>query len=569
MRRVALILVIILITTMTAVRVEAQLGTFKDLLLGIDPISLYTYKLGTLVVSKGEQVWFIVLDEKDTPYLIQIIAPDGEKREMQISSNSLRTLSFKENVFGTYKMIVIDSTFNIKRAETMIDYLEPSLKLNKFEYTYSIDDRRLNITINAEIYRDTIFSDGNFYAAILYPHSFINHTNTQIIAIESVEAEKIEKLGLSIIIQEKNENNIIIRPLIYDPAIGFVNATLDMISFLATRKVSFYKIINGTLFIINQPSYLNSTLINKFTINKQYLNLQLNQFINNEIINISISYYNSSPNLSYQYSTKLFINNMNTYFILNLKQLNVSTASNLLNAKGNINIDLMSFLENNSTNVLKDLYLAIIAEKEGIYSSLITKFDQKISFLKIYNNVTQKNLTKFNIIINNGKANIYNDTAILIYKNNINEFILNITNALIPSYLITNSSLKDFELNIIKNAFYKLNITIIAEGLQNPNATLMIYYNRSLLIHNSTNLYGFFQFILPKGVYEIIVLKKSYTTYNETIFLDSDRILIIGLYRENRSNISFDEGAGYGILIMILIIHTLINLFAYRRVKKI
>lgn len=570
MRKATLILLFILILSLNSKGVKAQDNDFQDLLIGIKPDSLYSHRLGDLVIAYGETVWFKISDRAQSLYFVELYYENGPLiTRMPVISNNIYKLYTFDKEIGKYKLVIYNK-FNKKITETTINCIKETLSLNELDYDYSNKNQTLSISLKAILPKENYFADGDFYIAILYPYSFTNYTKTLISAIAGEEAQReILRLGFSIIEQEVSDNKIIIKPLIYNQSLGFSKLSLDQISFQVYYPISFKKEINHTSFIINSPLYLNNTAINKFKINSQTLEINLDKKMRTTIINVLLNYYNNSPYIIYRYSTKILVKNATPYFILNINQMKNFINSSEIHITGEIDLNFMYFVSNNITNYLKDIYIAIIAEKEGLYETKIIKFKDKISFIKIFDNKNKEFLNNFQIIIKEGKAMTFNDTALLIYNNTPKQFTINITNALIPSILIYNNTIKDYEINIIQNIFYQLNITIIAEDLLLPNATLLIYYNKSLLIYNSTTLYGFVGLLLPKGIYEIFVKKDRYRDHNETVNLINDIILIIAIYKERPNENPEDLTATYAALSLILVIHALINIYLYRKTKRL
>ena len=148
-----------------------------------------------------------------------------------------------------------------------------------------------------------------------------------------------------------------------------------------------------------------------------------------------------------------------------------------------------------------------------------------------------------------------------------NIIFINLKNVRLPLKYLYNKTLNDFDVNIIQYKFYNLSLTIVAEGMEKANATLNIYYNQ-LLVYSSKVMDGYLNLVLPEGNYTIKVYKEGFTNSTQSFYLNSNKEIFITLYRQRYQLSDTDHVYIYG-LAFVLFLQVLLNLYIYRKLKKI
>lgn len=566
-RPISFILLILLISLLNNIHVKGEI--IQDLLIGTEKDSLYSYRLGSLMVEDGDSLYVEILAQNSLSFYLTLLSPINEEiLIVNLKSNEIQKIyTFDNQKYGYYKIIVKDE-IGIVYIQAFINYVKKQKIINDFEYSLNVSNNMFFINTNFTLPK--IFRNASFYLGLLTNESILNFTNQLIVETSSgIEGTKITRIGFSVIKQDIKNNSLIIMPLIYNSTKGYINLKVDKLDIYLYYQNVFDKTINGTRVITYTPSLIAKYSFENFIIGKDKIIIPITNILGDKLIYLNINYTRNESSLSYNYNTFFIYQKTSGIFYQVLKEVKLENNETIngIAIKGSLNFEFSNLFEYNSTSSLKNIYVALIVKENSRYYFIVKKFDYKITEIMLYNTAKNNFVKNFNLIVKDALSYTINDKAILIYKDMPSNIIININNAKIPLRLLYNKTIDDYGINIISYKFYNLTLEIIAEGLDKPNATVKIYYN-DLLLFDSRIEYGFTNLLLPSGNYKIEVLKEGFVNFTQTFILDGDKTLVISLYK-TRTELSGSDYAYISALTFILFLQIILNLYIYRKVRKI
>jgi hypothetical protein len=566
-RPISFILLILLISLLNNIHVKGEI--IQDLLIGTEKDSLYSYRLGSLMVEDGDSLYVEILAQNSLSFYLTLLSPINEEiLIVNLKSNEIQKIyTFDNQKYGYYKIIVKDE-IGIVYIQAFINYVKKQKIINDFEYSLNVSNNMFFINTNFTLPK--IFRNASFYLGLLTNESILNFTNQLIVETSSgIEGTKITRIGFSVIKQDIKNNSLIIMPLIYNSTKGYINLKVDKLDIYLYYQNVFDKTINGTRVITYTPSLIAKYSFENFIIGKDKIIIPITNILGDKLIYLNINYTRNESSLSYNYNTFFIYQKTSGIFYQVLKEVKLENNETIngIAIKGSLNFEFSNLFEYNSTSSLKNIYVALIVKENSRYYFIVKKFDYKITEIMLYNTAKNNFVKNFNLIVKDALSYTINDKAILIYKDMPSNIIININNAKIPLRLLYNKTIDDYGINIISYKFYNLTLEIIAEGLDKPNATVKIYYN-DLLLFDSRIEYGFTNLLLPSGNYKIEVLKEGFVNFTQTFILDGDKTLVISLYK-TRTEPSGSDYAYISALTFILFLQIILNLYIYRKVRKI
>jgi hypothetical protein len=566
-RPISFILLILLISLLNNIHVKGEI--IQDLLIGTEKDSLYSYRLGSLMVEDGDSLYVEILAQNSLSFYLTLLSPINEEiLIVNLKSNEIQKIyTFDNQKYGYYKIIVKDE-IGIVYIQAFINYVKKQKIINDFEYSLNVSNNMFFINTNFTLPKT--FRNASFYLGLLTNESILNFTNQLIVETSSgIEGTKITRIGFSVIKQDIKNNSLIIMPLIYNSTKGYINLKVDKLDIYLYYQNVFDKTINGTKVITHTPSLIAKYSFENFIIGKDKIIIPITNILGDKLIYLNINYIRNESSLSYNYNTFFIYQKTSGIFYQVLKEVKLENNETIngIAIKGSLNFEFSNLFEYNSTSSLKNIYVALIVKENSRYYFIVKKFDYKITEIMLYNTAKNNFVKNFNLIVKDALSYTINDKAILIYKDMPSNIIININNAKIPLRLLYNKTIDDYGINIISYKFYNLTLEIIAEGLDKPNATVKIYYN-DLLLFDSRIEYGFTNLLLPSGNYKIEVLKEGFVNFTQTFILDGDKTLVISLYK-TRTELSGSDYAYISALTFILFLQIILNLYIYRKVRKI
>ena len=566
-RPISFILLILLISLLNNIHVKGEI--IQDLLIGTEKDSLYSYRLGSLMVEDGDSLYVEILAQNSLSFYLTLLSPINEEiLIVKLKSNEIQKIyTFDNQKYGYYKIIVKDE-IGIIYIQAFINYVKKQKIINDFEYSLNVSNNMFFINTNFTLPKT--FRNASFYLGLLTNESILNFTNQLIVETSSgIEGTKITRIGFSVIKQDIKNNSLIIMPLIYNSTKGYINLKVDKLDIYLYYQNVFDKTINGTRVITYTPSLIAKYSFENFIIGKDKIIIPITNILGDKLIYLNINYIRNESSLSYNYNTFFIYQKTSGIFYQVLKEVKLENNETIngIAIKGSLNFEFSNLFEYNSTSSLKNIYVALIVKENSRYYFIVKKFDYKITEIMLYNTAKNNFVKNFNLIVKDSLSYTINDKAILIYKDMPSNIIININNAKIPLKLLYNKTIDDYGINIISYKFYNLTLEIIAEGLDKPNATVKIYYN-DLLLFDSRIEYGFTNLLLPSGNYKIEVLKEGFVNFTQTFILDGDKTLVISLYK-TRTELSGSDYAYISALTFILFLQIILNLYIYRKVRKI
>jgi hypothetical protein len=566
-RPISFILLILLISLLNNIHVKGEI--IQDLLIGTEKDSLYSYRLGSLMVEDGDSLYVEILAQNSLSFYLTLLSPINEEiLTVKLKSNEIQKIfTFDNQKYGYYKIIVKDE-IGIVYIQAFINYVKKQKIINDFEYSLNVSNNMFFINTNFTLPKT--FRNASFYLGLLTNESILNFTNQLIVeASGGIEGTKITRIGFSVIKQDIKNNSLIIMPLIYNSTKGYINLKVDKLDIYLYSQNVFDKTINGTRVITYTPSLIAKYSFENFIIGKDKIIIPITNILGDKLIYLNINYTRNENPLSYNYNTFFIYQKTSGIFYQVLKEVKLENNETIngIAIKGSLNFEFSNLFEYNSTSSLKNIYVALIIKENSRYYFIVKKFDYKITEIMLYNTAKNNFVKNFNLIVKDALSYTINDKAILIYKDMPSNIIININNAKIPLRLLYNKTIDDYGINIISYKFYNLTLKIIAEGLDKPNATVKIYYN-DLLLFDSIIEYGLTNLLLPSGNYKIEVLKEGFVNFTQTFILDGDKTLVISLYKI-RTELSGSDYAYISALTFILFLQIILNLYIYRKVRKI
>jgi len=569
MRKISALLILFLLIFSFNLN-QAKAEVFKDLLIGTEENSLYSYRLGSLLVGDGDNLYVKILADKIAYFNLELVSPKNKLiLSTQMLTNKTEKIYFFNNgEYGYYRIILKDNANNIY-AQASIKYIQKQININNFIYNFTTTSNSFYIQTNGILPNDLIYKNVSFYLALITNSSLLNFTNQLVSEIISdVEGSRPVRLGFSVIKQEIDDNNLIIMPLIFNSTLGYVQLEANELNIKLYYQNVFNKLINGTKILTVSPAHIIKYSIKNFKIGKDKIKIPLPYILNNNIFFLNITYSKEENSLLYSYNTHFIYISNKLYQVIKEVKINKNETKSQIILDGSLEVDFSKFFEFNSTHALKNLFIGIIIKEEELFRDiLLKKFNYKILGIKLYNLVKKSFIEGFNIEVNNSYSYSIYDKAILIYQILPDIIFINLKNVRLPLKYLYNKTLNDFDVNIIQYKFYNLSLTIVAEGMEKANATLNIYYNQ-LLVYSSKVMDGYLNLVLPEGNYTIKVYKEGFTNSTQSFYLNSNKEIFITLYRQRYQLSDTDYVYIYG-LAFVLFLQVLLNLYIYRKLKKI
>jgi hypothetical protein len=256
---------------------------------------------------------------------------------------------------------------------------------------------------------------------------------------------------------------------------------------------------------------------------------------------------------------------------LNKKELNVTNNANLVSGKVEFDpLVIFKLLKAKQENALKELYIGIVAQQEGITGAYVNKIKAEFFALNFINLIDNSTITNFEI---EGNTKIKNYKGNVLGIGNLTDFSLYINNVKIPMKLLgyENIYIAPYQYRKLSIVAYRLNVTIMSGDTFIYNATLIITsvkYN--LQLTNITLRSYSFSTLLPVENYIIKVKKEGFEDHELTITMNSNKDLVIDLKPiPRRLSEEFDYSSLILLLTFVLLIEIIANLYVYFKIKSL
>ncbi|HLI46407.1 MAG TPA: hypothetical protein VKU94_04360 [Geobacterales bacterium] len=561
------VLVSLLILTIIP-HLRAESPTISDILLGTSEMNLYSYRLGTLQITKGETLYVQVIAQSSFTLEISL-EYQGQILNSEIANTGwiVKLYTFESDNFGNYS-IIVSAQNGVILGKANVSYLEDAFTPVTLNYFIKEQNNALYLLVNSTLNASEYSTTAKYYAAILYNGSYINDTNQLVLGIlGGTEGSKIVRYGVSIIEQNITGNSISIIPKILNSTNGYISMIMDYLYAELYYLQAFTKYLNGTKVLTYVPVKIADYNYTDFIIGKDQITFQVQDKSPHFLI-LSINGYRSEGSTSIKYLTSFITYQGMIFQLLGLGEMKVNFSSTGIYLYGSINMALNKIFFTKPEQLRDKLLISTIMVDGAITRINYKKFDYKYMVIKIFNEAKNEYITNFNIETNDAMTYVNNDTAILFYEDKPQSLNLTLNGLTIPINKIYNGNLSDYSENIIKDKFYSLNVSIIAGDLAKPNATLKIIMGNDT-IYDEQLTFGAANLILPEGSYLLVADKPGFNSTSEYVYLNEDKLVILKLYPINNAenNSNFSEIAS--ILSTILIIHAIFNFFIYRRLKKL
>jgi len=554
-----------------------------EVYIGLSPLSMYSVDLGILRIVEGDSLWIKV----SKPALIHLISPTGtivkqvEYKPVRFIYPILLYNFTSKDLKGLWKINIYSNGILLKSFN--VELVESSLEIRSLNYDFDFSSDFVIMNYSFFINKLNFFNNSKSYLLLLTSASYINYTESIVRVIIGGEEIPARPVGLGYfnvennIIDNSKEIEIRIKPLIYNETTLQRVFVVENLEFKVYYYITYYKEVEGTKILTYVPVLAKHELIRNYKINQDYLTININKGnIRTTILNIELFFSNRTPYLEFKHSFQIFIlNNYNqtsSYFVLNKKELNITSNVNLISAKVEFNpIAIFKLLKAKQENVLKELYIGFLVQQEGILYANVNKLKAEFFALNFINLIDNSIITNFEI---EGNTKIKNYKGNVLGIGNLTDFSLYINNVKIPMKLLgyENIYIAPYQYQQLGIVAYRLNVTIMSGDTFVYNATLIIASVKyDLQLTNVTlNSYNI-STLLPPGNYTIKVKKEGFEDYEIFITMNSNKELVIDL-KPIRRNLpeTFDYSSFLIlILLLVLLIEIVANLYVYLKIKSL
>jgi len=562
--------------------VQSQVSDL-EIEIGINKEQLFSEKLGIMEVTYGDSLWIKIKNAA----IIELYDPNNNFKvskyydPMLHNNKPIKLYTFSYNdLSGLWKIKIYDSKGNFIK-EIYIKLFDNDFQFSNFKYDFNFSSLILNINIEGDYKLSNHFNRPSLYVAFLFPVSFINYTESLILAIRSEEAQQRPiPIGMFVSNQSSFQNNneevvFVIRPEIYNETIGKIEHSIDTLILNVYNFITFYKKVNETDVYTHISNPIFSLLYSKFKVNSQSLNFTLSQEnLRTGFLRLEMSLDNRSPFISYRYATTLFIHKtpqeITPYFILALKSIDLNLTNGRL--KTNLPVSLIvlnKILKYNIGEILRKAKIGIIVSQDNIFNAYIYSLDFAFFKTNFYNVPTNSFLKDFSILANNTLVYVNNENVFGFGELDNYYFVIN--GIKIPNNIVNSTKILPYKSNQINVRFYNFTLEIIYSNVILENVNLILIYNNTYVLLNATLEKGRISLLLPYGLYNVTVIKEGFYKEMFQIFLNESKYIPLQLtqIKDKDQQQEEDMTAIYYVLIAILIIEGLANLIVYIKLIRL
>jgi hypothetical protein len=554
-----------------------------EVYIGLSPYSMYSVNLGTLKLMEGDSLWI----KTSNPASIHLISPIG---------TLVKQVNYDPKIWNYYPILLYNFTNKDLKGLWKIDIyseglllksfnvelVDSSLEINSFNYDFDFSSDFVIMNYNFSINKSNFFNNSKYYLLLLTSYSYVNYTESIIRAIIGGEEIPARPVGIGYFNVENNviENSkaieIKIKPVIYNETTPQRVFVMEKFEFKSYYYATYYKEVEGTKILTYVPILIKQSSIKNYKINQDYLTINLDKGnIRTTFLTIELFFSNRTPYIEFRHSFQIFILNddkqIRSFFILNKKELNITNNANLVSGKVEFNpLIIFKLLKAKQENVLKELYIGIVAQQEGITGAYVNKIKAEFFALNFINLIENSTITNFEI---EGNTKIKNYKGNVLGIGNLTDFSLYINNVKIPMKLLgyENIYITPYQYQKLSIVAYRLNVTIMSGDTFIYNATLIITsvkYN--LQLTNITLRSYSFSTLLPVGNYIIKVKKEGFEDHELTITMNSNKDVVIDLKPiPRRLSEEFDYSSLILLLTFVLLIEIIANLYVYFKIKSL
>ncbi len=542
-------------------------------LVGTSPSSMLNVTFGSLQLVYGESIWIA----SNQNLKIELFNPSGilvTKTFYQLNLKPLKLYYFSSNSsVGKWNLVALNDQ-NVTILKYSFNLIDNRLSLRNFKLNSALNSKSLIFNFSST-FTSNYFRYPKLYAALITNSSYLNESAAKVFLITNNKKILTGSLNVNTFFAKSNASSINLN--LYLTVSYLQNATFKTNTFdFVNVSIISYTIIMNSFQNTTVYFFVHGNVLSKIVRNYRLgsnITLSLNSsIVSSGLIYLNVTLMQLGPFLISNYNTTFLARNtnqfLNIFSIINLKELNYTSGIEfngtnfILNGYVGINYSILTkFFINNESDILKNLFISIIAEENNIIGNVEMQAYYPISVASFYNMQTNSYLSNFTLLVNNKPyPYLYNNFIIL--NQTFKNYTLEMNGETIPANVLKIDQIpfQPFSWVKIQLNLYTINVSISAYQHPIINSSLVVKINNYTLF-NSTLLSGITTLILPSGNYTFKALAKGYYNSSKSVYINSNYTLNFALQSiNNNSPITFFVYAYIaGIIVEIFVISYLIR----------